>query len=74
MNSLAIQRLTDKFLREGVTEFDVVENDQRLNRLTDNILGDDWYSDYSMVMFSGQGTKRQSWHQDCHLMIRVSSI
>jgi ectoine hydroxylase-related dioxygenase (phytanoyl-CoA dioxygenase family) len=50
---------------EGVKEFDVVENDQRLNRLTDNILGDGWYSDYSMVMFSGQGTKGQAWHQDC---------
>lgn len=51
--------------REGVTEFDIIENDQRLNQLTEAILGEGWYSDYSMVMYSGQGTNGQSWRQDC---------
>lgn len=51
--------------REGVPEFDVVYNDAKLNEITEAILGADWYSQYSMVMFSKNGTKGQAWHQDC---------
>ncbi|MEM7359035.1 MAG: phytanoyl-CoA dioxygenase family protein [Pseudomonadota bacterium] len=51
---------------EGIEEFNVVEQDVRLNKLTTEILGEGWYSDYSMVMFSKQGTKGQAWHQDCN--------
>lgn len=51
--------------KEGVKEFCLVENDQRLKDLTTAILGDEWYSLYCMIMFSRQGTKGQAWHQDC---------
>lgn len=51
--------------REGVTAFNTVSQDSRLNQLTDAILGNGWYSQYSMVMFSKHGTKGQAWHQDC---------
>lgn len=51
--------------REGVREFDAAANDPQLNHLTGQILGDGWYSDYCMVMFSRAGTKGQAWHQDC---------
>ncbi len=50
---------------EGVGAFDIVENDPRLQKLSTAILGEGWYSLYSMVMFSRQGTKGQAWHQDC---------
>ncbi|MGV6806765.1 MAG: phytanoyl-CoA dioxygenase family protein [bacterium] len=50
---------------EGVRDFDIVENDSRLKGLTGAILGAGWGSQYSMVMFSRQGTKGQAWHQDC---------
>ena len=33
--------------------------------LTRHVLGEDWTSLYSMVMFSRQGSKGQAWHQDC---------
>lgn len=51
--------------REGVKAFDQVSDDERLNKLTEAILGQDWYQQYSMVMFSKEGTKGQAWHQDC---------
>ena len=51
--------------REGVHDFDVIENDQRLQELSEAILGADWYTQYCMVMFSKQGTSGQAWHQDC---------
>ncbi|QEY17000.1 MULTISPECIES: phytanoyl-CoA dioxygenase family protein [unclassified Cellvibrio] len=51
--------------REGEHLFDTVEHDPRLVALTQAILGDDWYTQYCMVMFSRQGTKGQAWHQDC---------
>lgn len=51
--------------REGEKLFDLVENDPRLISLSEAILGSDWYTQYCMVMFSGQGTKGQAWHQDC---------
>ena len=51
--------------REGITAFDKISNDERLQSLTQEILDDGWYEQYSMVMFSKQGTKGQAWHQDC---------
>lgn len=51
--------------REGIKAFDLVQNCPDLNALTDSILGEDWYADYCMVMFSKSGTKGQAWHQDC---------
>ncbi|QBF83658.1 phytanoyl-CoA dioxygenase [Shewanella maritima] len=51
--------------REGVALFSEVNRHALLSELTKAILGDDWYSQYSMVMFSKQGTKGQAWHQDC---------
>jgi len=51
--------------REGVHDFDVIESDQRLQAISEAILGADWYTQYCMVMFSKQGTSGQAWHQDC---------
>lgn len=51
--------------QEGVREFDIVEQDPRLRSLSQAILGDGWYSQYCMTMFSKRGTKGQAWHQDC---------
>ncbi|GLS24435.1 phytanoyl-CoA dioxygenase family protein [Marinibactrum halimedae] len=51
--------------REGVEAFDTVEKHPMLQALTQAILGQGWNSQYSMVMFSKQGTKGQAWHQDC---------
>ena len=45
--------------------FDELAEDHRLADLTDAILGAGWRPLYSMVMFSGKGTKGQAWHQDC---------
>ncbi len=50
---------------EGVHAFDTVEHDKRLIALTEAILGSDWSSLYSMVMFSKKGSQGQAWHQDC---------
>ncbi len=49
----------------GETEFDPIEQDPRLSRLCDGILGEGWRSLYCMSMFSKQGSKGQAWHQDC---------
>lgn len=49
----------------GITAFDEVANDPRLLELTTALLGPEWQELYSMVMFSRQGSKGQSWHQDC---------
>ena len=51
--------------REGNADFEPIENDSRLNALTEAILGKGWESLYLMVMFSKKGTKGQAWHQDC---------
>lgn len=51
--------------REGVEDFDAIENDERLRELTEAILGAGWQAQYCMVMFSKQGTAGQAWHQDC---------
>ena len=46
-------------------DFDTIENDERLQRLSEAILGPGWKSQYCMVMFSKRGTAGQAWHQDC---------
>ena len=51
--------------REGITDFDEVENDGRLKSITQKILGEGWLPQYCMVMFSKKGTVGQAWHQDC---------
>ncbi|MGJ8693488.1 MAG: phytanoyl-CoA dioxygenase family protein [Thalassotalea sp.] len=51
--------------REGESCFDRVAQHAILNELTSTILGNNWYEQYSMVMFSKKGTKGQAWHQDC---------
>ena len=51
--------------REGNSDFDPIEQDERLQQLTAAILGQGWGSQYCMVMFSKQGTAGQAWHQDC---------
>ena len=51
--------------QEGCNTFNMVENDQRLQSLTEAILGEGWQSLYCMTMFSQAGSKGQAWHQDC---------
>ena len=51
--------------REGINDFDAVEQDQRLKDLTETILGSDWSAQYCMVMYSKPRTAGQAWHQDC---------
>jgi len=50
---------------EGVKAFDAIDGDSRFRELSEAILGEGWTSQYSMVMFSKQGTSGQAWHQDC---------
>ena len=49
---------------EGVTAFDTVDANSRLQALTRGILGDGWKNLYCMVMFSKAESDGQSWHQD----------
>ena len=51
--------------KEGLTEFDSVQDDLRLRALTLAILGEGWRTLYCMTMFSSRGSKGQAWHQDC---------
>lgn len=51
--------------RDGVADFDPIEEDRVLLALTEAILGEGWASQYCMVMFSKKGTAGQAWHQDC---------
>ena len=51
-------------IREGDANFNPIEDDDRLKKLTHSILGEGWESLYLMVMFSKKGTKGQAWHQD----------
>lgn len=51
--------------QDGKRDFDAIEHDERLQELTDAILGPGWRAQYCMVMFSKQGTAGQGWHQDC---------
>ena len=50
---------------EGVKAFDAIDEEPGFRELTASVLGDGWSSQYSMVMFSKQGTSGQAWHQDC---------
>ncbi|MEL6823408.1 MAG: phytanoyl-CoA dioxygenase family protein [Calditrichota bacterium] len=50
---------------EGPSDFDLIDANERLQNLTQAILGESWSRQYCMVMFSRKGTKGQSWHQDC---------
>ncbi len=50
---------------EGVAAFNAVDQNARLNALSEEILGTGWSSLYCMVMYSKQGTLGQAWHQDC---------
>lgn len=50
---------------DDVSAFDEIDNDPRLQDLTNRILGADWLSQYCMAMFSKRGSKGQAWHQDC---------
>ena len=50
--------------REGDNTFEIIEQDERLLKLTQAILGEGWEKLYFMVMFSKKGTKGQAWHQD----------
>lgn len=50
--------------REGVEVFNQPDDDPRMQALTAAILGEGWHSQYSMVMYSAQGTNGQAWHQD----------
>ncbi|EDY83814.1 Phytanoyl-CoA dioxygenase superfamily [Verrucomicrobiia bacterium DG1235] len=48
-----------------ISDFDAVDSDTFLSKLTSAILGADWNNLCSMVMFSPKGTQGQAWHQDC---------
>lgn len=50
---------------EGVKAFDAIDGDPELKELSQAILGNEWTSQYCMVMFSKKGTSGQAWHQDC---------
>ena len=50
---------------DGLQDFDIAEQDQRLINLTKAILGPGWKSLSSMIMFSKKGSNGQAWHQDC---------
>ena len=51
--------------REGITDLDAIDEDEKMNAITDAILKDGWNNLYCMAMFSKQGSKGQAWHQDC---------
>ena len=51
--------------REGVKDFDIIEDDKEFRALTHAILGEAFENQYCMVMFSKAGTSGQAWHQDC---------
>jgi len=51
--------------REGNTRFNTINDNEFLNELTAEIIGDDWANLYCMCMFSKKGSKGQAWHQDC---------
>lgn len=51
--------------REGVMDFDELDQEAYFKALTEAILGEGWSNLYCMSMFSKKGTKGQAWHQDC---------
>jgi hypothetical protein len=50
---------------QGQSDFDLLDDDEALQQLTRDLLGDGWQRLHCMVMFSKQGTVGQAWHQDC---------
>ena len=52
-------------MREGVMDFEEIDQDPKFMELTQSILGEGWNNLYCMAMFSKKGTKGQAWHQDC---------
>lgn len=50
---------------EGNTKLNTIDQDKKMNALTDALLPDGWNNLSCMVMFSAQGSKGQAWHQDC---------
>jgi ectoine hydroxylase-related dioxygenase (phytanoyl-CoA dioxygenase family) len=52
-------------MEENVEVFNQVNTHQKLDALTEAVLGLDWQNLYCMVMFSKAGTVGQAWHQDC---------
>ena len=52
-------------MREGIKDFEEIENQPKFKAITDRILGSGWNNLYCMAMFSKKGTKGQAWHQDC---------
>lgn len=55
----------DDFSLDRAQPFHELAENRALAELTRAVLGSDWRSLYSMVMFSGKGTNGQAWHQDC---------
>lgn len=51
--------------REGNTDLDMIDKNEKMNAITAAILKDGWDNLYCMAMFSKQGSKGQAWHQDC---------
>ena len=51
--------------REGITDFNIIDDNPVLQHLTASIIGEAWQEQYCMIMFSKQNSKGQSWHQDC---------
>ena len=51
--------------QQGVSDFDAIESDKNFRGLSEAILGEGWYEQSCMVMFSGRGSSGQAWHQDC---------
>lgn len=51
--------------QDGNRDFDAIERDERLQELSEALIGPGWKAQYCMVMFSKQGTAGQAWHQDC---------
>ena len=51
--------------REGKPYFDGIDKHEVFNKITSEILHDNWENLYCMMMFSKAGSKGQAWHQDC---------
>ena len=51
--------------REGVGDFNAVQDDADFQTITEALVGEKFESHYCMVMFSKAGTSGQAWHQDC---------
>lgn len=51
--------------RDSNGGFDLINDNDKFNEITDLILGKGWDNLYCMMMFSKAGSRGQSWHQDC---------